>query len=123
MPYTIPSFPLLCNIWHNQVAPPVGPPDLTNVQCSLGGLPPNGLYLWTGITPGATAIIRLPAGTDLRDIFRTPTVPPATQPDVIELPAGSGTYYVTIYVERIGQGFASDHLRAYCDRVRPHFPL
>lgn len=54
-----------------------------------------------------TVPLLLPKLTDVRDRSVTPT------PDMVEVPSGSGRWYVVVSVEDAGKGFANEHRVAY----------
>jgi hypothetical protein len=106
MPFTVPEFPLLCNIWAGP-NPPTGVPRLT-AACNLGmgrrimpAAPSEDVFN----APHMLAQLLLPAGTDIRDA----SCSPATSGDVVEVPAGSGRFYYVLGVDDLGKGFPNEH--------------
>lgn len=100
--YTQPSFNLMVNIWrHGNVV--TNPPDVVSpAQLRYPGAKPSGQWELTTTWPFlATAMF--PANTDVRDGFC-----PSGQ-DTIEVPAGSGRYYLVGYVDDVGKGFVNEH--------------
>ena len=102
--YVQPKFNLAVSIWRGANPPPAAPA----VVC-LGNLSPGKI---TGVPPiGANTHdprqggmwLRLPTGTDIRDIKN------GGLPDVVEVPAGTGRMYTVSWVDDIGAGFANEH--------------
>jgi hypothetical protein len=58
-------------------------------------------------------ILLLPVGTDVRD-----GACPAG-PDFVEVPSGSGRWYVALYVDDIGKGFSNEHRAAVLVKSSP----
>jgi hypothetical protein len=50
-----------------------------------------------------TMSLLLPAGTDVRGRQN------ASGPDSVEVPAGSGRFYLVTFVDDVGRGFANEH--------------
>lgn len=106
--FTIPEFPLLCNVWDNLHPPPHAP--RAQFRCNL---------TWAKrvhdfSTPAAVATLQLllPAGTDIRA-----QVQGAAQRDLVECPAGTGRFYLSIAVDDIGKGFANEHRCAVIEQT------
>jgi hypothetical protein len=114
MPFQVPSFPLLCDVWEG--------PFLTkslfleDVPCNLSvgrtvkpvPQPGNRSGPWT---LGTVAQLLVPAGTDLRDFANGPTLYYA------EVPKGSECWYYVNGVYDIGKGFDNEHRAAFIDKV------
>lgn len=105
----MPAFNLVCNIWYGPgLIPPAGLPDLV-VACQLA---------WDAsgqrmVLPRATSTapvhfmcLRLPALTDVR------MFPGQANPDVAEVPAGSGRYYQVFAVDDVAKGFINEYRQA-----------
>lgn len=100
--WRLPDFNLSCNIWWDKQATDtpggLGGPDVVSI-CNLqfgkkiGGM--INLGMW----------ILLPALTDVRGNWGW--LPAMT--DVIELPAGSGRYYVVVDVDDVSKGFPTEY--------------
>jgi len=114
MAYKVPTFNILCNIWHG-LAPgtvPTGPPDIANQTCQLRA-PGHSIGEIPGVAnreqdfwmPGWALLV--PKLTDVRDEFS------GTFPDVVECPAGSGRLYLAKHVDDVGKGFANEYRTAY----------
>jgi len=112
--FTLPNFNLLCNIWHGTVVmgdlpatPLVTAPDISLKPCQLYAASWQG----TSTTPlstsrldlGFTMMLRVPAGTDLRDQSN------ASENDVVEVPAGSGRWYYVMQADDLHKGFPNEY--------------
>jgi hypothetical protein len=106
MAFNVPEFPLLCNIWAGP-NPPVGAPRLS-AACNLG-MGRRSMPMAEGMDQfnltHMLAQLLLPAGTDIRDL----SCSPATSGDIVEVPAGTGRYYVVVSVDDLGKGFPNEH--------------
>lgn len=116
MPYVLPTFNLSVNIWwweqYLGLVPPGNPPDVITV-CNLA----LGRRIGSNDQPHLSSMwLLLPALTDIRCVDLTGT---ATQPGLVEVPAGSGRYYDVDYVDDIGKGFANEHRFALIHMVLP----
>jgi hypothetical protein len=102
MAYTVPQFPLLCNIASGGSTWPIVP-RITNVKCNLAF----GRRVEThNSTDGSLNMsLLVPAGTDIRG-GATPASPGN---DIVECPAGSGRTYKVLAVDDIGKGFSNEH--------------
>jgi hypothetical protein len=63
---------------------------------------------------GQLSILLLPPLTDIRSTIQV------AQPDLIEIPSGSGRWYQAMSVEDIGKGFSNEHRMAFVGQVS-HF--
>lgn len=61
------------------------------------------------------AYLMLPAHTDVRDQRN------GAQPDALEVPGGSGRFYLANHVEDVAKGFTNEY-RMVVLRVRPPWP-
>lgn len=125
MPYTLPRFPLLSNIWHlgdteTQTIPPGRAPDFVNVRCQLAQplrevTPDNAV----GLThrPPPAVIIRFPSSTQLSDGYLNTASPARVYGDIVEVPAGSGVFYGCQMSVTVGRGFANEHVRGLFIRL------
>lgn len=106
--YTPPVYNTEINIWHDGTDTS-DPPDATATV--------NFAWDRRGHTdsvdpsdPGKTVpfmTVLAPSTTDLRGYIDN-----AAAPDTIEVPAGSGRFYLVHYVDYIGMGFSNEHLGA-----------
>lgn len=119
MAYTVPTFNLPVRIWRDGTA--VGnPPDVTTVGNLVASRPDGDPIPNPAGTTAAQRIVSaglwgrfitllLPKLTDVRP----PGLGPGDWGDVIEVPAMTGRYYMTIAVDDVGKGFANEHRYAY----------
>jgi hypothetical protein len=111
MAFTVPTFPILCNIYTGQAYPP-GAPRGANVPCNLAygrrvASPVQDQTLPSdGYPQGPLAHLLVEKGTDIRDRFNNNPSPNA---DIVECPAGTGRYYRVEIVDDIGRGFPNEH--------------
>jgi len=111
MAFTVPVFPLLCDIWTG--------PWLTRslrhsgVACNLawgkrGNIGLGSGYIVEDATHQIPMVLLLPKLTDIWDgsgLF-------GAVADLVECPAGSGRWYGVSNVDDIGKGFANEHRAA-----------
>ena len=126
MSYTVPTFPLLCDIWNLGVGetgswPMPRGPDHTDIKCQLAQ--PLGLFLsqtFLNVTnaPTEVVIIRLPTGTQVNDGQHNTSASARGWGDIIELPPGSGTIYGVVWKATLGKGYPNEHIRCICYRLR-----
>lgn len=115
MPFVLPTFNILVNIWHAGTATFLAP-DLANVPANLSpgritsGAQPEGEGILTGEGP---MWLRLPKGTDVRDNTSF------AGKDTIECPAGSFRFYSVQWVDDIGGGFLNEHRFAIIQAIGP----
>lgn len=113
--YRLPTFNLECGIWHGLVPPivPVTPADV-EVECQL-----RWTYRGQDILRNTDAptqfwqpgqLLLLPALTDVRDVWN------GAGADMVEVPLGSGCYYIVHAVGEVGKGFDNEHRCAYLAR-------
>lgn len=113
MPFTLPTFNLVCDIYGNTVAgyPPNFPTRVLRqaaVSCALvcGRRTGGGLSATTGGVSGAPLFamsLLLPALTDIRGIQDTGLVA-----DIVEVPSGSGRWYRVPWVDDVAKGHANE---------------
>lgn len=116
--YVLPTFNLIANIWRFG-NPTTNPPDLQPV-CNLAW----GRRVFTGdlaVNPSSdsppTITLLLPMGSNVFGDVNT-----GGSPDTAEVPQGSGWFYTVVYVDRIGCGFANEHLGAILSLKAPSPP-
>ena len=111
MPYSLPTFNLLCNIWHPPyVIPPIGGPSESIVPCQLrdpGRGPSETQRNPTTLNwqPGFTLLV--PKLTDVRDAYSPGGA------DLIECPAGSNRWYQANYVDDVAKGFPNEYRKVF----------
>jgi hypothetical protein len=115
--FRLPQFPLTCNLWRWGNAY-TGAPDVV-VKGNLtvrdyGGVRSFVRNTNAGATPAlgfteeiTCVTLLLPARTDVR--WGPPTGPAGNQPDLVEVPAGSGRCYIVLYADDSGKGFPNEH--------------
>jgi hypothetical protein len=109
MPFVLPTFNLVCNIWRQTPGsfPPVVAPDVV-APCNLAlgrrvTRSPTSVFdreVW-----GISMTLLVPPGTDIRD----GSVDLVLGGDWVEVPAGTGRFYFTNYVDDLGKGFPNEH--------------
>jgi hypothetical protein len=113
MAFQLPSFNLLYHVWSGTSPPPA----LPRLADMLGQLRAPGRDYSAGETPPVTAtpIWQLLAakGTDLRDAVCI------TGEDIIEVPAGTGRFYVIKRVDDVARGFTNEYRLAYIIKRGP----
>lgn len=117
--FRLPTFNLSVNIWRDGNA--VGnPPDVQTAGNLVASRPDaDPIPSNPGSTTAAKIIalglfgrfmtLLLPKLADVRP----PGLGPGNWGDVIEVPAGSGRYYMTMWVDDVGKGFPNEHRYAY----------
>ena len=108
MAYVLPVFNMTCDIYtsgDHTVAPRVvaAPCNLAwgrRVATAIEGT------FTAGIIPDFCLTLMLPAGTDIRGARST------TSGDAVEVPSGSGRYYLVAVADNIGMGFTNEHKAA-----------
>lgn len=104
MPFTVPSFPITCDLYDGGVIPLVL--REASVPCNLGM--GRRVYMTYGSlfggdeVSGVNPVLLLPAFTDIRDMGC------GVPQDVVEVPSGSGRYYEVTGVDDVGKGFANE---------------
>lgn len=114
MPYRLPHFNLAINGWRNG-SDTTGPADYTFMGgMNLGRRVVTGpdADLDVGIDSGFRYLM-CPKGTPIRSQFSTGAF------DTVEVPAGSGFFYLVIDAERCGLGFPNEYVRAMCSPIVP----
>jgi len=114
MAFLLPTFNLQVNIWRAGNGPP-NPPDVATV----GNLTPGRRHITPyALEPGgpqvaANMFLLLPRGTDIRDAKA------ATGDDLVEVPAGSGRFYMCRFVDDVAFGFSNEHRLAQLEGFGP----
>lgn len=112
MAFSVPTFPITCNLWRG--------PWLTrvfadNLDCNLAngrrGVQSN--FWEPEFFSGAqnVAQLLLPALSDVRDASNAP------EPDVVEVPAFSGRWYIVLGFDDVGKGFPNEYRIAYITKI------
>jgi len=115
--FALPNFNLVANVWHNPgVDPSTYPSPSLSAPCNLANGRVSHILNSQKRLPaqselGASASMLFPINTDIRDASLTPN------PDVIEVPAGSGRFYWVAFCDDIAKGFVNEHRWAVCPKV------
>lgn len=100
MPYSLPTFNLTINLWHPPTFFPAAP-----AQVIMGNLAySRRVHSFGGNSIGEMFLL-VPALTDLR----SPVNQAGVSFDEVEVPAGSGRFYVVYAVDDVGKGFSNEH--------------
>jgi hypothetical protein len=115
--FAMPNFNLDAAVWHNpgSYPPDYPPPDLT-LKCNLANGRVSHILNVQQRTPTAQVLIAgssalFPANSDIRDAACF------SNPDVVEIPHGSGRFYWVAYCDDIAKGFANEHRWAVLGKV------
>ncbi len=104
MVFTVPEFPIECNIWRGDgIVWPLDDPDVVS-ECNLAF--GRRVMSSSDFRANETCFLMqllLPPNTDIRDLSC------AAVTDVVEVPAASGRYYQAIAVDDVGKGFDNEH--------------
>jgi len=120
MAFTIPVFPITCEIytgpWLTKVL------RLSGVDCNLAYGRRSQISLASAIIPAdgdcqIPMTLLLPALTDIRDQASTG----AGLGDLVEVPSGTGRWYSVYNVDDIGKGFANEHRAAVLFKLVEYF--
>jgi len=120
MPYRLPDFNLLCNVWHGKEGLPdiAGvDPDIENQPCGLRF--PRGhiqeLIYFKDDPPDEKAYyymhLMVPMGTELL------TTTDATFGDIVEVEAGSQRYYRVMYFDRVAYGHPNEFWQGFLQKI------
>lgn len=102
MPFTVPNFNLVCNIYDNGSPPPVGPPRLSS-PCNLAYGRRVAIAWASSVVTSPWMTLLLPVLTDIR------ASQGSSPQDWVEVPAGSGRTYLVEGVDDVGKGFPNEH--------------
>lgn len=108
MGFQLPTFNLTANRWFNGAL--VTNPPSSSFPCNLSRGERTAVpYLdpGTGAFPGALMMLLFPKHTDVLGIYA------GSFEDLLEVPAGSGRYYVVYDVDDAGKGFPNEHRWAW----------
>lgn len=115
--FALPVFNLACNVWHNPTSRMDHlPVPSASVFCNLANGRVSHLPGWVARQPGTPpssyqSSALFPIGTDIRDTSVHPN------PDIVEIPAGTGRYYWVVYCDDIAKGFTNEHRWAVIQKV------
>jgi len=114
MAFTIPAFPITCDIY---TGPFVGRVFRLNSPCNLAlgrrVLPAPGGYFVVIGEVAISAQLLLPPLTDIRDDSQG--ISP--KPDIVEVPSGSGRWYGVLGWDDFGKGFPNEHRIATLSKI------
>lgn len=105
MAFTVPEFPLSCNVWRNSHTWQTVPPDVVS-DCNLAygrRVSSSSTDALAANEAGVLMMLLLPPLTDIRDLKCSAVE------DLVEVPAGSGRIYRVCDVDDIGKGFPNEH--------------
>lgn len=104
MAFTLPDFNITCNV-HGVVGGvhTFRLSSACNLAVGKRVIWPVGAGSQTGGSSALMAQLLLPPGTDVRDSSC------GGQMDIVEVPAGSGRWYIVVGVDDFGKGFANEH--------------
>jgi hypothetical protein len=112
----LPTFNLMCNIWHNPKNPRTTAPDLT-LMCNLQFGAKIAFNSGWQQNPAATPTeyetyafmmwLLVPQLSDIRPGWLTD--PTFVHPDRVEVPAGSGRFYTVFAVDDVSKGFPTEY--------------
>ena len=105
MSFKVPTFNLDVNVWHEGTNPHTDPPSFV----TIGQLhfPEQNPFAWGRGSPAPYIFVRylrLPAATDVR--FDPGWDGPI---DTVEVPAGSGRFYLVLDVDDVAKGFDNEY--------------
>lgn len=108
MPFKLPDFNLLCNIWPVHDAPGEGPAMYQDVPCQLhlNSRTPVAQEYGTYWAWNPTIFLRMPLEYLLA----------WTQAGIIEISSGDPDYYIPRMKERMHRGFPNEYLVIMCDQ-------
>lgn len=112
MSFSVPDFNLTCDIY---TGPWVTKSLRLSSDCNLAqGRRVMPVWIFENTAPAAytsTPQLLVPAGTDIRDASG------GTDPDIVEVPAGSGRWYSVVSVDDMGKGFSNEHRFALLHKI------
>lgn len=113
MAFTLPTFNIDVHIWNPPTVPPAAPSLTVRGNLAWGkrvfpGLVGTSSYQEHGMT------LLLPAGTDVQTAVQNNL----NAYSVVEAPAGSGRFYIVVFVDDLGKGFDNEHRGAVLIQTR-----
>jgi hypothetical protein len=111
MGFPSPTFNVLCNVWRWAAWTASYPPTVPVPSLTMMG----NLAQGEKVVANAGALLQFLSVaklSDIRDGFKEQLVTNNYRGDVVEVPAGSGRYYVCVWVDDIAKGFANEYRRA-----------
>jgi len=117
MAFRLPTFNLLCNIWHSAAFPVAGVPDISDQACQLAWDRTADTVIIVGLNRIHAMKLRVPKLTDLRGLLST------TNQDTVEVPSGSGRWYQVWIVDDVAKGFTNEYRQGLIFPVQQPTPL
>jgi hypothetical protein len=117
MPFIVPTFNLLCNVWvranWDAGGPGFGnPPNFANAPCALRFDQKAAYFAGTSFTTVFLDTLIVPAGADLQ----FPAYNGANtfqDPDIVEVPSGSNKWYFIMDVHDAAKGYSNEYRLAF----------
>lgn len=106
--------PLTANVWRGPHAAGVQPALIT--KCALRYVRVAGAAAALASSPSTVTLLCVPAHSDLRGADQ------ATPRDQVEVPAGTGVFYLVQSVTDVAKGFPNEYRIAVLARVSSPFP-
>lgn len=103
--YVLPKFNLVCNIVTGHIGGPAIPPDVARVisPCALQFGAFIAAINYPLNAPIKEMYLMLPALTDIRSPMN------ALMPDYVEVPAGTGRWYIVNFVDDVWKGYPTEY--------------
>lgn len=99
MPYSLPTFNLLFDLWTAPNTPGGGPPSFTGKYCQP--------YIWSKAASPAPPRLCIRMAIDLVHTY--------TVNDIFEIPTGSGRYFKARLYFRMHEGFINEYWACHAD--------
>lgn len=107
MAYSRPRMPIQCDIYDNVgTVPPTAAPRVANVNCQLRFLRSQFAQLADNGRGVSTMLLLVNPGTDIRMTWGF------NLPDLVEVPSGTGRWYVVNAVDDVAKGFPNEYRAA-----------
>lgn len=121
MPFRVPEFNLLCNVWRSAPAiPPVGAPDIADLACQLTWDRTGDTILFWQFGPARflhLMKLKVPQASDVRGDLAD------TGSDLVEVPSGTGRFYRVRVVDDVARGFANEFRQCLIEQMGYTAPL
>lgn len=112
MAFSVPEMPLTVGVYSANEDGKAGIRLFTPGNLALGKRVSTQFWNWsyTG-EAGVFAVLLCPKGTDIRDVFSAPFA------DYLEIPTGTGRWYIVDLVDDMGKGFDNEHRAVWCHKA------